>query len=80
MTPKKLLLGAGTHCRSDYVNLDINKHQGIDVVHDLNVFPYPFQDNQFELVEAHHVIEHLEDIPAVIKEIARILKDKKPKL
>lgn len=31
---------------------------GADVVHDLNVLPYPFADNQFNEIHAYDVLEH----------------------
>ena len=46
-----------------------------DVVHDLEVIPYPFANDDFELVEADHVLEHLDNPFQVMKEIHRITKD-----
>ncbi len=34
----------------------------------------PFHDNEFDLVYCRYVIEHLHDVPAVLKEIRRVLK------
>jgi ubiquinone/menaquinone biosynthesis C-methylase UbiE len=45
---------------------------GVDVVHDLEVFPYPFEENQFSEVLCHHVLEHLEDQVGVMEELYRI--------
>jgi ubiquinone/menaquinone biosynthesis C-methylase UbiE len=33
----------------------------------------PFRDNAFDLIVCHTVIEHVEDVPAVISEMARVL-------
>jgi ubiquinone/menaquinone biosynthesis C-methylase UbiE len=41
-------------------------------VHDLEVFPYPFPDNQFSEIYMDHVIEHLSDPLKVLQEIYRI--------
>lgn len=71
---KKLNLGCGNDIKKDYVNLDGVKLNGVDIVHDLNKFPYPFKDNEFDYVEANHVLEHLEDIPKVLRELWRICK------
>lgn len=54
--------------------MDREKLPGVDAVHDLAVFPYPFETNQFDLIEADHVLEHLPDIFGVMREIHRILK------
>ncbi len=65
---KKVLQGATT--------IDILKLPHIDVVHDLDVTPWPFADNEFDLVFAHSVFEHLDDQIAIMKEMKRILKPK----
>jgi SAM-dependent methyltransferase len=56
------------------VTLDINPDSMADVVHDLNSFPYPFDDNAFDIVIAEHVLEHLGDLIRVVEELHRILK------
>lgn len=73
-TPKKLNLGCGRFRKEGYVNLDCCDNPGTDVVHDLNVFPYPFPDDHFDLIEADHVLEHLDDVFKVMKELKRISK------
>lgn len=40
------------------VTLDLDESTGADVVHDLEVLPYPFADNQFDEVHAYEVLEH----------------------
>ena len=49
---------------------------GSDVVHDLNKFPYPFEDNKFDLIYSAHCVEHLENKFKVFWEIHRILKNR----
>lgn len=71
---KKLNLGCGSDIRKDYVNLDIINREGVDVVHNLEVFPYPFEDNTFDEVISFHVIEHIEHIDELFKELERICK------
>ena len=46
-----------------------------DLSHDLNQYPYPFADNAFDLVEADHVIEHLDQPFRAFREIHRITVD-----
>ena len=70
----KLNLGCGTEIMENYVNIDFVKLKGVDVIHNLNKFPYPFKDNTFEEVYTSHVLEHLEDLPKVMGEIKRICK------
>ncbi|MFA6450435.1 MAG: class I SAM-dependent methyltransferase [bacterium] len=45
-----------------------------DVVHDLDVFPYPFEDNTFDRMIMRHVVEHLSDIVKLMEELHRIGK------
>lgn len=71
---KKLNFGCGIYKKEGYVNLDWDEKVKPDVVHDFNKFPYPFEDNTFEEIEAIHVIEHLDRPFAVMGELHRILK------
>jgi SAM-dependent methyltransferase len=42
----------------DLTRLDIDPACKPDVLHDLNVTPYPFADNTFDEIHAYHVLEH----------------------
>jgi len=46
----------------------------VDVVHDLNVTPYPFADGFADEVHFYHVLEHLDEPVRKLEEIHRILK------
>lgn len=70
----KLNIGCGKFKKEGYVNVDSFKAFNPDVLCDLEKFPYPFADNTFELIEADHVIEHLEKPLHVIRELHRISK------
>ena len=70
----KLNLGAGLDIKEGHVNLDSVKLHGIDVIHDLNKFPYPFEDNTFDEVFASHVLEHVDDLSATMAELKRICR------
>jgi SAM-dependent methyltransferase len=69
---RKLNLGSGEFLKEGFVNVDFYSISNPDVSHDLNQFPYPFQDDFFELVEADHVLEHLTDPFKVMGELRRI--------
>lgn len=69
---KKLDLGCGFKKRKDAVGVDKNPSVPADIHHDLDVFPYPFEDNAFDDIHIINVLEHLQDIVAVMKEIYRI--------
>jgi SAM-dependent methyltransferase len=71
---KKLNLGSGDFYKPGYVNVDVVAGKA-DVIHDLNVFPYPFGESEFDVVEADHSLEHLNDAFGSMREIHRITKD-----
>jgi SAM-dependent methyltransferase len=71
----KLNIGSGNKIMKGYLNLDIVKLKHVDMVHDLNIYPYPFKDNTFEEVYADNVMEHLDDIIKPVEEIHRISKN-----
>jgi len=71
---RKLNLGCGNQLLPGFVNLDIRKGHGIEVVHNLERYPYPFKDNEFDFILASHVLEHLDDTVGVMAELHRILK------
>jgi SAM-dependent methyltransferase len=72
---KKLNLGSGNDYLAGYVNVDNNIHCRADVVHDLNSYPYPFNDHEFDEIFTDHLIEHLDDPLDFLQEIYRISKD-----
>lgn len=69
---RKLILGHAGKKHPDALTVDIDPDHNPDVVHNLNVTPWPFKDNQFKEIIAHHVIEHLGDLPPVMDELYRI--------
>jgi SAM-dependent methyltransferase len=69
---KILELGCGRNKHPNAIGIDRIHLPGVDVVHDLNRFPYPFPDNTFSMVYATHVIEHLDSVIAVMEELHRI--------
>ena len=71
---KRLNIGCGEFRKEGYVNLDIRPDVGAEIIHDLQEFPYPIPDNEFDVVEADHVLEHLRDPFQVMRELHRITK------
>tara|TARA_Y100000310_G_scaffold329947_1_gene400709 strand:- start:37865 stop:38377 length:513 start_codon:yes stop_codon:yes gene_type:complete len=72
---KKLNLGCGNDIRKGYINIDREKLDGVDVVHDLNKFPYPFKKNYFDEILSLGTIELLDDFLKVVEELHRICKN-----
>lgn len=59
---RKLNLGCGKDIKPQaegWVNMDIAPLPGVDVVHDLMEFPWPFAAETFEHAYASHVMEHV---------------------
>lgn len=71
---KVLHIGSGNKRLPGVTTVDILDLPGVDIVHDLDVIPWPFKDNEFDLIFTHSVFEHLEDQVALMEEMARVLK------
>lgn len=73
---KKILdVGCGTSKKEGAIGLDIVQLEGVDVVHDLDSYPWPFESNSFDDIYMLDVIEHLENPVKGIEECYRILKE-----
>jgi SAM-dependent methyltransferase len=77
---KKILnLGCGMDIRKGgserWVNCDVKKMKGVNVVCDLNKYPWPFKKNEFDGVYCKDVLEHLDNTIKVMEEIHRICKN-----
>lgn len=72
---KKLNIGCGRKKKDGFLGVDILELPGVDIVHDLNVFPYPFSDSEIDEIFMDQCLEHMTDPVAVIKEIYRISKN-----
>ncbi|HEX8650558.1 MAG TPA: class I SAM-dependent methyltransferase [Pyrinomonadaceae bacterium] len=71
---KILDVGCGNNKYPGAVGIDFNPRTQADVIHDLGVVPYPFEDDEFDEVFSHHVVEHVPDVMAFISELHRITK------
>jgi len=59
------------------IGVDIVKcDEGVDIVHNLTEFPYPFEDNSVDAIHASHFVEHLDGTERMkfMDECYRILK------
>lgn len=71
---KILDVGCGVNKTEGAIGLDNNPRTGADVIHDLGEIPYPFADDEFDLVVSNHVVEHIPDVMAFVSELHRITK------
>jgi SAM-dependent methyltransferase len=67
-------VGCGSAKVAGAVGLDISPDTQADIVHDLDVFPYPIEDNQFDEILAQDVIEHVREPIKVIEELHRVAR------
>jgi len=72
---KKLNFGCGKDIKSGYLNVDITAFSGVDKTYNFNNFPYPFATNEFDEIYSDNVLEHLDDLTLVMKELHRITKN-----
>jgi SAM-dependent methyltransferase len=72
---RSLHVGCGPTSKDGDVGIDILPGPAVDVVHDLDRFPWPLGDDSFERVICKDVLEHLANIPTVLAEIARVCTD-----
>lgn len=69
-----LELGCGRTPTRGCVTIDRDAALGADVCHDLNVVPWPFASESFDVIVAFSVIEHVHDPIKVLVECHRILR------
>jgi hypothetical protein len=67
-----LHLGSGRKYDPAAVNVDLAASTTPDIVHDLDVVPWPLPDGHFREVRAFDVVEHLDDVVAVMEEVHRV--------
>ncbi len=72
---KILDVGCGANTYEGSIGLDNNPRTAADVIHDLGQFPYPFADDEFDLIVSRHVAEHVPDVMGFIGELYRITKN-----
>ena len=68
-------IGCGPSKIDGFIGLDIRRLPLVDIVHDLNVIPWPLESNSADLVIASHVVEHVDSVISFMSELHRILKD-----
>jgi len=59
MSEKKLDLACGDSKREGFTGVDIADLESVDIVHDLNVYPWPFEDDSIDEINCSHYVEHI---------------------
>jgi len=72
----RLNLGAASKRIEGYSNVDIRDIEGVDVVHDLTKYPWPFTSNSIEKIMAQEFLEHIafRECMPLLREAYRILQ------
>src|SRR5437660_11737170 len=68
-TRKLLDIGCGRNKIPGAVGIDKGPLPGVAVIHDLNSYPYPFDDDSFDEIYAIRVIEQLDSLVSAMEEI-----------
>lgn len=71
-TPRTLDLGCGRRKLEGSVGVDMTTASHADVVCNLARTPWPFRDSSVGGVRALHILEHIENIVGVMKEVHRV--------
>ena len=75
----KLNLGCGKRYIDGWVNVDFYDDSYCDKLHDLEVFPWPWEDNSISEIKIIHTLEHLgadwKVYIKILQEMYRICKD-----
>lgn len=74
--PFRLDIGCGKNKLADYTGMDVLAFEGVDIVHDARVTPWPFEDNSVDAVHSSHFLEHLTGAERIgfFNELYRVLK------
>jgi len=70
----KLDIACGAAKKEGFTGIDIAAIEGVDIVHDLNVYPWPIESDSVDEVWCSHYIEHTPDLIKFMNEIYRIMK------
>lgn len=72
--PFRLDIACGQNKAPGFFGVDIAAAEGVDLVYDLEQFPWPFPDNSVDEATCSHYIEHTKDLIKFMNEVYRILK------
>lgn len=78
----RLNLGCGYNIKpanEGWVNVDVDRHEGVDYLWDLENFPWPWSDDSVDEVLMSHILEHLGETTdaylRIWKELYRVCKN-----
>jgi len=73
-SPHILDVGCGRRKTPGAVGVDHDPKTDADIIHDLDRFPWPFENDAFDRIICSHILEHLDDVVGTMKELHRIAR------
>jgi len=72
----KIDIGCGKNKKEGFTGVDQYAMEGVDIVHDLTMAPWPFEDDSIEEIYCSHFLEHLTggQRVAFMNELFRIMR------
>lgn len=67
-------VGCGPSKQMGAIGIDMFALPNVDVVHNLDVYPWPFSDDSFDRIICRHSLSHLGDFVRAMEELHRICK------
>ena len=58
----RLDIGCGENKQEGFVGMDARALPGVDIIHDLEVFPWPLPDDCCLTIVGSHIIEHIKSV------------------
>jgi SAM-dependent methyltransferase len=55
----RLDIGCGANKQAGFVGMDLRDLPGVDIVHNLEEFPYPILNEECHIIVASHILEHI---------------------
>jgi hypothetical protein len=68
----KLDIASGQNKQEGFTGIDLMP--GSDIVHDLNIYPWPIEDESVDEIVCNNYVEHVKDFISFMDEIHRIMK------
>jgi SAM-dependent methyltransferase len=67
-------IGCGNAKTPGALGIDANARTQADVVHDLDVFPWPLPTGNFDEIVCNHIVEHVVDMVRFMAEVHRVAR------
>lgn len=71
----RLDIGCGSNKQEGFIGIDVRDLEGVDIIHDLEDFPWPMHDESVHHAIAGHVVEHIRPQKSIefMDEVWRVL-------